>query len=88
MTVNELYKYAYVKRPLAELYKDISSVPEEFIIEWLKETHDYIRLHSDDELREFLTLSPEDVLNWLDEAVPFVWEAKRESLKKGKPVIY
>lgn len=78
MDIKELYKYAYIKRPLDEIYPDPSSVPHEFYIDWLKDTYDYPRLHSDDELKEFLALTPEQILNWLEEAVVFVWEAKKQ----------
>ena len=46
MTIDQLYKYAYIKKPLDEVYPDISLVPDEFIIEWLKDTFDYERIHS------------------------------------------
>ena len=77
MDIRELYKYAYIKRPLNEVYPDPSLVPEEFFMDWLKDAYDYQRLHSDEELKEFLTLTPEQVLNWLEEAVIFMWEAKK-----------
>ncbi len=83
MDVDELYKYAYVKRPLNEIYHDPSSVPEEFIIDWLKDAYDYQRIHSDEELQESLTLTPEQILQWLEEAAVFTWEAKRVELKKA-----
>jgi len=76
MDIKELYKYAYIKRPLNEEYQEPSSVPQEFYLDWLKDTCDYMRIHSDEELDEFLTLTPEQILNWLEEAVVFVWEAK------------
>lgn len=77
MDMRELYKYAYIKRPLNEVYTDPSLVPEEFFMDWLKDAYDYQRLHSDEELKEFLVLTPEQVLNWLEEAVIFMWEAKK-----------
>ena len=76
MDLEELYKFAYIKRPLNEIYSDPSEVPQEFIIEWLKDTYDYQRLHSDDELKEFLKFTPEQILKWLEEAMIFVWKAK------------
>jgi hypothetical protein len=82
MDLRELYNYAYLKRPLNEIYSEPSSVPEEFLLEWLKDTYDYQRLHSDEELEEFLTLTPRQILTWLEEAAVFVWEAKRAQLKK------
>lgn len=82
MDVKELYTYAYLKRPLNEIYSDPSSVPEEFLMEWFKDNYDYQRLHSDEELKEFLELTPEQIMTWLEEAAIFVWEAKKEWLKK------
>ncbi len=78
MDMRELYRYAYIKRPLNEIYPDLSSVPEEFLMDWLKDTYDYQRLHSDEELKEFFALTPEQILTWLQEATMFVWEAKRQ----------
>jgi hypothetical protein len=78
MDVRDLYRYAYIKRPLNEIYPDLSLVPKEFLMDWLKDTHDYQRLHSDEELKEFFTLTPEQILTWLEEAANFVWEAKRQ----------
>jgi hypothetical protein len=75
--IKELYQYAYIKRPLNEIYHDPSSVRQEFIIDWLKDSYDYQRLHSDEELKEFLTLTPEQILRWLEEAMIFIWEAKK-----------
>ena len=54
MDIKELYKYAYIKRPLNEIYKDSSSVPQ-----------------------EFLRLTPEQILEWLEEAMIFAWETKK-----------
>lgn len=78
MDIKELYKYAYLKRPLNEIYKDSSSVPQEFIMDWYKDSYDYQRLHTDEELKEFLKLTPEQILEWLEEAMIFVWEAKKQ----------
>jgi hypothetical protein len=80
--VKELYTYAYLKRPLNEIYSDPSSVPEEFLMEWFKDNYDYQRLHSDEEIKEFLELTPEQIMTWLEEAAIFVWEAKKEWLKR------
>lgn len=79
MDISDLYRYAYIKRPLNEIYADLSLVPEEFLMDWLKDTYDYQRLHSDEELKEFFTLTPEQILTWLEEAAIFVWEAKRSN---------
>jgi hypothetical protein len=84
VNVRELYKYAYIKGPLNEIYPDVSLVPDEFLMDWLKDTHDYQRLHSDEELKEFLKLTPEQILTWLEEAAIFVWEAKRQQYKDSK----
>lgn len=77
MDVSELYKYAYIKKPLSNVYTERISVPDEFLMDWLKDSHDYQRLHTEDELRQFLSLTPEQILNWLEEATEFVWETKR-----------
>jgi hypothetical protein len=82
MDVKELYKYAYVKRPLNEIYSDPLSVPEEFLMEWFKDKYDYQRLHSDEELKEFMDLTPEQIMTWLEKAAIFVWEAKKEWLRR------
>ena len=50
----ELYKFAYIKKPLNEIYKDSSSVPQ-----------------------EFLRLTPEQIFEWLEDAMTFVWETKK-----------
>jgi hypothetical protein len=90
MEIGELYTYAYLKKPLNEIYSDPSSVPEEFLMEWFKDKYDYQwfkdkydyqRLHSDEELLEFLELTPEQIMTWLKDAAIFAWEAKREWLK-------
>ncbi len=78
MKLKDLYNYAYIKKPLNEVYRDASEVPEEFYIEWLKDSHDYVRTHSEEEIKEFLSLTPEQIMDWLSEAVVFVWEAKRK----------
>lgn len=62
MDIKELYKYAYIKRPLNEIYKDSSSVPLEFLMDWYKFSYDYQRLHTEEELKEFLKLTPEQIL--------------------------
>lgn len=77
MKVKELYKYAYIKKPLNEVYPDPSLVPDEFFMDWLKDTYDYQRLHSDEELKESLELTPEQILTWLEKAATLVWEAKK-----------
>ena len=83
MDIKELYKYAYLKRPLNEIYKDSSSVPQEFLMDWYKDSYDYQRLHTDEELKEFLKLTPEQILEWLEEAMIFVWEAKKQEAERS-----
>lgn len=82
MDIEELYKYAYIKKSLNEIYSEPSSVPLEFIIEWFKDTYDYQRIHSDEELKEFLSLAPEQILKWLEEAMVFTWEVKNSNIIK------
>lgn len=81
MDIKELYKYAYIKRPLNEIYKDASSVPQEFLMDWYKDSYDYQRLHTPEELKEFLKLTPEQILEWLEEAMILVWETKKQAIK-------
>ena len=77
-TLDDIYRYAYRKRPLHEVYPDLSDVPEEFILEWFKDRYDYPRLHTGEELKAMMALPPEAVLQWLEEAGEFVWAAKRK----------
>ena len=58
MDREELYKYAYIKKPLNEVCKDSSSVPQ-----------------------EFLRLTPEQILEWLEGVMVFVWETKKNTLR-------
>ncbi|MBF0634162.1 MAG: hypothetical protein HQK85_05880 [Nitrospinae bacterium] len=81
MNMEEIWRYAYVKRPLTEVYETVDDVPDEFKIEWLKDANDYVRTHSDEELEAMRRFTPEQILNWLEEAVPFVWEAQMARLK-------
>lgn len=84
MTIDQLYKYAYIKKPLDEVYPDISLVPDEFIIEWLKDTFDYERIHSDEEINNLPELTPEQILNWLEQTIPLVYEVKQQQIAKLK----
>ena len=84
MDLEELYRYAYRKRPLNEVYRDISEVPPEFVIVWLKDSFDYQRSHSEEDLKRTLDLSPEDILNWLEGAVEFVWQTKKHLYYRNK----
>lgn len=77
MKLKELYCFAYIKKPLNELYPELSTVPNEFIIEWFKDTFDYQRIHSDEELARFLSLTPSQILQWLEEAAEFTWKTKK-----------
>lgn len=81
MNMEELWRHAYIKRPLTEVYDTVHDVPDEFKIEWLKDANDYVRTHSDEELTAMRRFTPEQVLNWLEEAVPFVWAAQMARLK-------
>ncbi len=78
MDIEELYKYAYLKRPLNESFKNPKEVPYEFLMEWFKETFDYQRIHSAEEIKDFINLKPEDILNWLEEVQRLVWETKKK----------
>lgn len=81
MKIKEIYKYAYIKRPLNEVYSDKSMIPPEFYIEWLKDSNDYVRIHSEEEIKEFMSLTPEQIMEWLSDAILFVWEAKKSREK-------
>jgi len=82
MNINELYRFAYVKRPLNEIYPNPSLVPEEFLMEWFKDVFDYQRPHSDEELKRFMDLTPEQILTWLEEAAAFAWEGVNHWLER------
>jgi hypothetical protein len=77
MVTRDLYRFAYIKRPLTEVFSERSSVPEEYLLDWLKDSYDHQRLHSDEELQRFLALTPEQILTWLEEGAEFVWEVQR-----------
>ena len=77
METKELYKYAYLKRPLNEIFQKPSAAPFEFLLEWFKDTFDYQRIHSEEEVKDFIKLKPEEILNWLEDAVRLTWEAKK-----------
>jgi hypothetical protein len=77
MDTRDLYRFAYIKRQLTEVFSERSSVPEEYLLDWLKDSYDYQRLHSDEELQRFLALTPEQILTWLEEGAEFVWEVQR-----------
>ena len=50
-------------------------------MDWYKDTYDYQRTHSDEELKEFLKLTPEQILEWLEGVMVFVWETKKNTLR-------
>jgi hypothetical protein len=77
MNIKELYKYAYLKKPLNEIFQKPSEVPFEFLMEWFKDTFDYQRIHSEEEIKDFISLKPEDILGWLEEAARLTWDVKR-----------
>jgi len=83
MRVHDLYQYAYVKRPMTEIFSEASQVPPEYLFDWLKDAYDYQRTYSDEELKRFLRLKPIDILEWLEEASTFVWETKKH-LAQGR----
>lgn len=82
MDAEELYRYAYLKRPLHEVYRDPSEVPPEFLLEWFKDAFDRERVHSEEELLDGLSATPAEILEWLEEAAALTWESKRASLNR------
>ena len=82
MNIKELYKYAYLKKPLNEQFQSPAEVPFEFLLEWFKDTFDYQRIHSEEEIKDFISLKPEDILNWLEEAARLTLEAKKNMYLK------
>ena len=83
MDLEELYKYAYVKKPLNQIYPSPSDVPAEFLLEWFKDTFDYQRTYSDEEVPEFMSFEPEDILEWLEETLQLTWESKKIFILKS-----
>ena len=82
MNLKELCKYAYIKKPLNEIFQRPSEVPFEFLLEWFKDTFDYQRIHSEEEIKDFISLKPEDILDWLEEAARLTLEAKKSMYLK------
>ena len=82
MNLKELCKYAYIKKPLNEIFQRPSEVPFEFLLEWFKDTFDYQRIHSEVEIKDFISLKPEDILDWLEEAARLTLEAKKSMYLK------
>jgi hypothetical protein len=79
MDTKDLYRFAYVKRPLSEAFSERASVPEAYLVDWLKDSYDRHRPHSDEELQRFLSLTPDEILTWLEEGAEFVWEVQKVS---------
>ncbi len=87
MEIEEFYKYGYLKKSLNEQFQSPAEVPFEFLLEWFKDTFDYQRIHSDEEMKDFIGLKPEDILNWLEDAVRLTWEAKKSMYLMRNPGI-
>lgn len=79
MDAKDLYRFAYVRRPLSEVFPERASVPEVYLADWLKDSYDRQRPHSDEELQRFLSLTPKEILTWLEEGAEFVWEVQKAS---------
>ncbi len=77
MEIEEFYRHAYLKESLNEKFQSPAEVPLEFLLEWFKDTFDYQRIHSEEEIKDFIGLRPEDILNWLEDAVRLTWEVKK-----------
>jgi hypothetical protein len=77
MDLEHLYEFGYIKTPLDKVFDRRTSVPDEWLMDWLKDTNDYQRSHSEEELRASGSLTREQILDWLEEASEFVWEAKK-----------
>ena len=76
MDREELHRYAYVKRPLHEVFADPSEVPPEFLLEWFKDSFDCERIHSEEEIMDGLSATPAAIVEWLEEGAALIWEAK------------
>ncbi|MCC6542998.1 MAG: hypothetical protein IT392_00660 [Nitrospirae bacterium] len=46
-------------------------------MDWYENTYDCQRIHSDEELKELLRFTLEQILEWLEGVMIFVWEAKK-----------
>ncbi len=51
-------------------------------MEWFKDTFDYQRIHSEEEIQDFISLKPEDILDWLEGAARLTLEAKKSMYLK------
>ncbi|MFH1123974.1 MAG: hypothetical protein V1758_09995 [Pseudomonadota bacterium] len=72
MKIEDLYRFAYTKTPLDKVFDRLSAVPEEYLMDWLKDMYDYQRSFSDEDLRANLSLEVEHILDWLEEEAEFV----------------
>jgi hypothetical protein len=79
-----LHRFAYRKSPLHERYPDLADVPEAFLLDWFKDRYDYPRLHTREEIQTMMSLPPEAVLTWLEEAVELTWTAKRQQWEQRR----
>ncbi len=77
MEIEEFYRHAYLKESLNEKFQSPAEVPLEFLLEWFKDTYDYQRIHSEEEIKDSINLKPEDILNWLEDAVRLTREVKK-----------
>lgn len=82
MLVQEIYKFAYVKEYLPDIFPDPREVLDEYLMDWMKDYYDYERTYSDEELRAFREFTPEQILEWLEEATEFVWAAHHDRIRK------
>ena len=80
MKLEDLFAFAYVKEPLTEHFRDPSQVPPDILMEWFKDAFDYQRAHDGEEIGEFISLQPEEVFSWLEDAARLSWEMKKAML--------
>ncbi|MBW2000246.1 MAG: hypothetical protein JRJ29_20090, partial [Deltaproteobacteria bacterium] len=59
MRLEDLYRYCHEKPSLEEVYRDASEVPDEYLMDWIKDKHDFQRFHTEEELISSLELTPE-----------------------------
>ena len=85
MDFEELYRYAYVRRPLAEVFSDVSDARDTYLVDWLKDFCDYERTYSDQELLSSFALAPEQIMEWLEEATEFVRSVRRHNFRSNTP---
>jgi len=80
----DFWKYAYVKRPLTEIWENEDDVPDEWYLEWLKDKYDYQRPMTDEEWERMRALTLEQRMEWLEQAVQFVWTTKLAARNKRR----